>query len=282
MTYYGEDYHRAFDAAASWHAVQKRKGTEIPYISHLLAVSSLVWEDGGDETEAISALLHDAVEDTEATIADVRDQFGDSVAQIVAHCTDADPVDGSSKAPWFDRKVVHINHLRDVAGSEKGASTMRVVGADKLANARSILADHHAGAPGLWGRFKGGLGGTVWYHQEMTANVELALSGSMVARELRNVVDEMVSVMDDLSAGLGDVSERIGAELGDTAISGGLGATRHLSFELARAANADDPEVALMRVLMAWLAQPSTEPTRSDLNASQIELLDAVSQIVSA
>ncbi|MEX0658752.1 MAG: HD domain-containing protein, partial [Egibacteraceae bacterium] len=78
---------RAVGFAAEVHRTQARKGSRVPYLAHLLAVSSLVLEDGGDEDEAIAGLLHDAVEDGDLPMSEMLDrigeQFGDRVAGLV-------------------------------------------------------------------------------------------------------------------------------------------------------------------------------------------------------
>lgn len=129
-------YREALDYAAEVHAEQTRKGTDIPYISHLLAVSSLVLEYGGDEDQTIAALLHDAVEEQggEARRDDIRARFGGRVADMVWACTDG--LDGQ-KAPWRERKEAYLAHLWEVPADARLISC-----ADKLHNARSILHDY--------------------------------------------------------------------------------------------------------------------------------------------
>ena len=131
------------------HRDQRRKGTEIPYIGHLLGVCSLVIEDGGTEDEAIAALLHDAAEDQggEQTLERIRAEFGDHVAEIVRACSDTleDP-----KPPWRTRKEAYLAHL-----DEQPAPVLRVSLADKLFNARAILRDYLSVGDELWQRFNG-------------------------------------------------------------------------------------------------------------------------------
>ena len=116
------------------HADQVRKGSEAPYISHLLGVASLVLEHGGDEDQAIAGLLHDAIEDQgveqEPVIAA---RYGERVAAIVRGCTDADTL---PKPPWRERKEAYIGHLEHA-----GADIWLVSCADKLYNARAICTD---------------------------------------------------------------------------------------------------------------------------------------------
>ena len=140
---------------------QKRNGTEIPYVSHLLGVSSLVLEHGGSEDQAIAALLHDAVEDQGGikTLDRIRDHFGSEVAEIVDHCTDAyeDP-----KPEWRERKETYVDEVPNMP-----ATAALVSCADKLHNARAILSDLREVGDELWGRFTGGKNGTRWYYSSL-------------------------------------------------------------------------------------------------------------------
>lgn len=156
----GERYRRALVDAAQWHEQQVRKGTNIAYVSHLLTVSAGVMEDGGDEDECIAALLHDAVEDCGVTPETIAGRFGERVAAIVMACTDDAGGDAVHKAPWWPRKVHHIEHIsRFAANGDLGV--IRVTAADKLANLRSTLDDPQES---VFSIFKAGLGGFLWYH----------------------------------------------------------------------------------------------------------------------
>lgn len=129
------------------HAGQQRKGTGIPYVSHLLAVAALVLEHGGGEDEAIAALLHDAPEDqgSEAMLARIRAAFGVPVAAIVTGCCDTLVV---PKPPWRARKE------RYIAALPARSPEIRLVScADKLHSARATLADYRAIGEELWARF---------------------------------------------------------------------------------------------------------------------------------
>ena len=143
----GESFSRALLFAADKHGTQVRKGGEIPYLGHLLSVASLVIEAGGTEDQAIAALLHDAAEDAggEATLAEIRQQFGDEVANIVGECSDTFE---TPKPPWKERKRTYIHHLKHASDSAVLVSL-----ADKLDNARAMLRDHRADGDGLWERF---------------------------------------------------------------------------------------------------------------------------------
>ena len=147
--------------ATRLHINQVRKSTRIPYVAHLLAVTALVLEDGGDEDQAIAALLHDAVEDQGGIeiLDDIGRRFGERVARIVEGCSDSFE---SPKPPWRERKENYLRHLR-VADID----ILRVSLADKLHNACSILRDLQQHGDVIWERFKGGEDGTIWYYRSL-------------------------------------------------------------------------------------------------------------------
>ena len=147
--------------ACDVHEGQLRKGTGVPYVSHPIAVCSLVLEDGGSEDEAVAALLHDAVEDGggQERLADIRSRFGESVADIVWGCSDTDQV---PKPPWRERKRRYIEHVRKAS-----ASVRRVSCADKLHNAWATLRDYRVHGEELWKRFNASGDDTLWYYREL-------------------------------------------------------------------------------------------------------------------
>lgn len=157
-----ERFHDALAYAARLHAHQTRKATDIPYVSHLLAVAGIAIEHGADEDEAIAALLHDAVEDQggEPTQVEIERRYGKKVADIVIGCSDTDE---TPKPPWRERKEEYIKHLLTATPS------VRLVSAsDKLHNARAILADYRTHGEELWGRFNaGGRGQVLWYYRSL-------------------------------------------------------------------------------------------------------------------
>jgi GTP pyrophosphokinase len=181
-------YNRALVYAIQAHASQFRKGTRIPYIAHLLSVSALVIEDGGDEDEAIAALLHDAVEDQGGAprFEDIRATFGDNVAAIVEGCTDTDEV---PKPPWRARKEAHIQHL--VTASD---SVIRVSLADKVHNARAILLDYRREGDRLFERFNAGKADQLCYYENLLAEFRNR-SVSPLVQELERVVKELAALL---------------------------------------------------------------------------------------
>ncbi len=184
----GSDFDEAVSLARTLHSGHVRKGTAIPYLAHLLGVSALVLEDGGDEGEAVAALLHDAVEDQGGarTLEQIRRTFGDRVADIVDACSDSDVV---PKPPWRERKEAYIQHLKSA-----GSSTLRVSLADKLHNARAILFDlrNHGGK--IWQRFSTeSADDQLWYYGEL-ARVFGDRAPSPMAAELDRTVAEIAVV----------------------------------------------------------------------------------------
>ncbi len=176
-------FEEALVFAAQLHAQQRRKGTSIPYIAHLLAVASLVLEYGGNEDEAIAALLHDAIEDQGGVFAreEIRRRFGNSVVAIVDGCTDAEVI---PKPPWRERKETYIAEVRHAP-----ASVRLVSAADKLHNARSILADYRILGDDLWKRFAGGKQGTLWYYHALVDAYREAGSNALVEELARTVAE---------------------------------------------------------------------------------------------
>ncbi len=158
-------FDRAVRYARRVHKKQPRKGTEIPYISHLLGVTSLVLEMGGNEDQAIAALLHDAVEDGGPEhIEAIRAGFGDDVLRIVLANTDTDE---RPKPPWRARKQAYLDSLPN-----KRRDELIVALADKLHNARATLLEYRRLGDAIWPRFKEGRDGQLWYYGELVKNFD--------------------------------------------------------------------------------------------------------------
>lgn len=179
-----------YDAAVTWarelHAEQTRKGTTIPYLSHLLAVSGRVIEDGGDEDQAIAGLLHDAIEDQGVTAADVEERFGPEVARIVLACTDADTI---PKPPWRERKEAYLLHLVDA-----DEPILRVCAADKLHNVRSLLRDVAEQGDEHWERFNAPPLEQAWYFSQLASVIGAGLD-SPLGREFPATAAQLIAVI---------------------------------------------------------------------------------------
>ncbi|HVM92663.1 MAG TPA: HD domain-containing protein [Terriglobales bacterium] len=179
----GPRLQQAFRYAAKWHAGQARKSTIVPYLSHLMAVSSLVLEAGGDEDLAIAALLHDIVEDCGGMprLREIRKKFGKRVAHIVEGCTDTfvEP-----KPDWIERKRGYLEEVKHA-----DADTRLVSASDKLHNVRTILADYRKDGDGIWIRFNGRKEGTLWYYRALSE--EYARTPNRITRELEIAVAQL-------------------------------------------------------------------------------------------
>jgi (p)ppGpp synthase/HD superfamily hydrolase len=175
---------QALGYAARVHAGQIRKRTGRPYIGHLLGVTSIVIEYGGDEEMAIAALLHDAVEDQGGLprLQEIQRKFGKRVAHIVDGCTDAytDP-----KPPWLERKRAYVER---VAG--EGEDVRLVSAADKLFNTRETLHEVRVHGESVFERFAGEKDGTLWYYREVVSAFRKAENNPLID-ELDRVVTEL-------------------------------------------------------------------------------------------
>ncbi len=176
----------ALQFANEIHGTQLRKGVGAPYISHLMAVSALVLEHGGNEAEAIAALLHDAAEDCggRPMLDTVRVMFGDAVAEIVEACTDTME---EPKPDWRPRKEAYVAHLAGASPSIK-----LVAGCDKLHNLQTTLRDLRAGQPAdYWSRFTAGADSQAWYYGECGK----ALAGSLVAADFERAYGDFLQLL---------------------------------------------------------------------------------------
>jgi (p)ppGpp synthase/HD superfamily hydrolase len=184
----GKRFQKALVYATRAHATQFRKGTSRPYVAHLLGVAAIVLTHGGDEDEAIAALLHDAVEDQGGAprLRDIRKQFGPRVARIVQDCSDTDIV---PKPPWLDRKKSYLSHLR------RANSSVRLISAaDKLYNAQETLADFRRHKHSIWKRFHAGRDLSLWYYKEVVKILK-----HRGPRELVGELDRCVKELDRVS-----------------------------------------------------------------------------------
>jgi (p)ppGpp synthase/HD superfamily hydrolase len=181
-----ERFDQALLFASELHRDQVRKGTGIPYVSHVLSVSALVLKNGGDEDQAIAALLHDAAEDQggQATLDEIETRFGERVARIVLDCTDSleDP-----KPPWRPRKEAYVDAI-----ARKPADSLLVSLADKTDNARAILGGFREVGDKVWSRFNGGKDGTIWYYRALSSLFSERIPGPL-ADELARTVDSFSS-----------------------------------------------------------------------------------------
>jgi (p)ppGpp synthase/HD superfamily hydrolase len=181
----------AFEYAARHHRTDSRKGSNVPYLAHVLGVASLVLEYGGTDRQAAAALLHDVPEDHggEARLAEIKKKFGKRVARIVRECSDSLTVDPSKKEKWSKRKKRYVKHLRKAHDD-----ALLVSCADKLYNARATLDDARTIGPKMWKRFNAGPKKQARNYRALSTVYCKRMRkgrGAALARELRAVVNEL-------------------------------------------------------------------------------------------
>jgi (p)ppGpp synthase/HD superfamily hydrolase len=187
MAMLSDAFLRAITFAARLHSGQRRKGTEIPYLAHLLGVASLVLEYGGDEDQAIAALLHDTIEDCGNEHAKpITDRFGPTVLGLVRACSDDEVPAGTEKRPWRIRKKEYLAHLDELGAAHPA---LLVSAADKLHNARAIRADLRTHGLSVWGRFNRPAKDQLWYYRSLAATFERLLPGPLTDELRRTVRD---------------------------------------------------------------------------------------------
>ncbi|MBM4390500.1 MAG: HD domain-containing protein [Deltaproteobacteria bacterium] len=157
---YSERFDEAVALAVRDFRHKVRKDTQIPYVTHLFAVASMVGEHGGDEDQMIAAILHDWLEDIKgAEPAHLEVRFGSRVRALVEGLSDSFT---HPKPPWKERKLAYIAKL-----ALKPPELKLISAADKLHNCTSIRRDYAVHREAVWGRFTGGRDGTLWYYREV-------------------------------------------------------------------------------------------------------------------
>ena len=183
---------RALKYCFKLHREQLRKGSSTPYVAHLMSVCALVLEDGGNEDEAIAALLHDALEDQpqKTSRRTIARRFGKRVLELVTACSDTRPdYEGGEKEPWRPRKERYLEHLK---AADPGA--LRIAVADKLHNARQVLADYRKERDALWSRFNAGKEDQLWFYRTLVRVV----TEHQESRESCRSIEELARVVEEL------------------------------------------------------------------------------------
>ncbi|MFQ6538298.1 MULTISPECIES: HD domain-containing protein [Aphanothece] len=184
-------YGEALQWAVELHGDQLRPGKRVPYLSHVIAVSSLVWEDGGNEDQAIAGLLHDAIEDAGQSRASIAHRYGDAVADIVQHCTDPGKHDTDGQlATWFRWKTRYLAGL-----AHKPEASLLVTAADKAHNAQDHLLDARRD-PAHWQHCRAGLEASAWYFQRLEQVLGQRLPGSRSVERLGQAVEGLIKLPD--------------------------------------------------------------------------------------
>ena len=175
----------AVEFANELHGNQVRKGTNAPYISHLLIVAGLVLQHGGDEDEAIAALLHDTVEDCggKPVMEKIRERFGDKIAGLVDGVTETDV---RPKPPWKERKNYYIAKIKNANPSVRLISC-----ADKIHNLRSILFDYRTVGEKVWDKFKADKSETLWFYRSLVDAFRESGDSRPVFVEMERILNEL-------------------------------------------------------------------------------------------
>ena len=188
----------AIDYARILH-IERRKGTDVPYMAHLLGVASLVMGEAGHagfpvtEDMVLAALLHDVAEDQggELRLKDIEHNFSSNVARMVDGLSDSLTADPHRKESWPERKKGYIRRLR-----KESADVRLISAADKLYNARAILEDYQEIGAQVWDRFKRGREDQIWYFNELL-KVYKSHAANRVVEELQRVVTELSKISVD-------------------------------------------------------------------------------------
>ncbi|MEZ6016685.1 MAG: HD domain-containing protein [Planctomycetota bacterium] len=191
-----ERFETALVYATKLHATQTRKGSGIPYVSHLLGVCSLVLEYGGDEDQAIAALLHDGPEDQGGaeTLRDIEARFGARVARIVDGCTDGLPDDAGLREHWFARKQRYVQHLESA-----DADIVLVSCSDKLYNARSVVGDQLHLGDATFERFAAQKRGTLAYYGSIVETMRRHCAAGRLPTALFTALERTVEKLEELA-----------------------------------------------------------------------------------
>ena len=180
----------AVEFANELHGDQIRKGTTVPYISHLLIVSGIVLQHGGSEDEAIGALLHDTVEDCggKPVMDRIHKRFGDKIVDLVDGCSEKDI---QPKPPWLERKKSYIENIKSSTPSVR-----LITCADKIHNASSIILEYRKVGEKVWDRFKGNKTETLWFYSSFIEAMQAAGENRPILNELILVVNELEELIE--------------------------------------------------------------------------------------
>ena len=185
-----DKYLEAYVYSYKLHKKQTRKGSNIPYFTHLSSVSNLIIENNGTTTQAIAGLLHDAVEDQGGakTLAVIKRKFGPRVAKIVDQCSDTTI---KPKPPWKKRKIKYIKDIKN-----KSQDTLLVSLCDKYHNANCILSDYQKVGEEIWDRFTASKQETFWYYESLYKEFKKYLKNHLeLIKAYKNAVDEMKRII---------------------------------------------------------------------------------------
>lgn len=177
----------AIEVAAEAHHGQFRKGTNTPYISHPYAVGLLLMNAGCSEAVVIAGILHDTVEDTDLTLASIRENFGDTVADIVDGCSE------NKSLKWRARKTECINSLKNAS-----IEVCIVTCADKLHNLRTVISEYEVIGDTIWERFHGGLPEQAWYYKNILESLRIRIESKKLQSCNEDVIKQFNQIFQQL------------------------------------------------------------------------------------
>lgn len=183
----------ALKVASRAHRDQMRKGTDIPYISHPVAVAMIVSEYTTDEDTIVASILHDILEDVEPTVyseTDMRNDFGDEVVKIVKDVSE-DKTAGEPEKPWIERKKGYLAHL-DSLENEK---PLIVSTADKIHNLTDILEEYERIGDSIWQKFNASKNDELWFYTEFLKIIDKKQIPEQMKNDLALLVDRLKNII---------------------------------------------------------------------------------------
>ena len=179
----------ALKVASKAHRDQVRKGTDIPYISHPVAVAMIIGEYTTDGDVIVAGILHDVLEDVRPSIyseADMRGDFGDNITDIVKDVSE-DKTAGEPEKPWIERKKGYLAHLNDVENEK----SLIVSTADKIHNLTDILEEYKKAGDGIWQKFNASKDDELWFYSEFLKIIERKQIPEQMKVALASLVDRL-------------------------------------------------------------------------------------------
>ena len=192
---YSKEYEEALRLAVVAHRQQMRKGSGLPYVIHPIHVSVILLRYGFSTEVAVAALLHDVVEDQGYDLAEISEQFGPRVAEMVEALSERKRNARGEKRPWTVRKQEALERMQ-VASREAVA----VRAADALHNAESFSEDLQREGPQMWRHFNQGAERQLDYYRRIVAICKQRLGS-------HPLVDELAAAVESLARTIGETSQ---------------------------------------------------------------------------
>lgn len=193
-TGYSERYEQALRLATAAHRHQNRKGSDLPYISHPVHVSVILLHYGFPTDVAIAGLLHDVVEDQGVDLAQIEEQFGACVAELVVALSERKTDAQGIKRPWEVRKQEALEHV-----CRGGPEVVAIKAADVLHNARATALDARQNGPAVWRRFTRGPAALLDHYRQIVQIARAQLPGHPLVDELADAVEDLAQAIDEVS-----------------------------------------------------------------------------------